>query len=103
MLLPCLFHQLTGLYCIGCGTTRALSALLHGDVAAAFSYNAFMLIWLAWPVWTLLGWWLKALFGRRILPQSREPRWLLILLLISALLFLVLRNLPWPPFTFLAP
>ena len=103
LLLPCLFHQLTGLYCIGCGTTRALSALLHGDVAAAFSYNAFMLIWLAWPVWTLLGWWLKALFGRRILPQAREPRWLLILLLISALLFLVLRNLPWPPFTFLAP
>ncbi|NLB44026.1 MAG: DUF2752 domain-containing protein, partial [Clostridiaceae bacterium] len=43
------------------------------------------------------------LFGRRILPQAREPRWLLILLLISALLFLVLRNLPWPPFTFLAP
>ena len=101
-LLPCLFRQLTGLDCIGCGATRALSALLHGELAAAFSYNAFLLIWLPWLAWTLLSWWLQAVCGRQVLPRPRESRWLPIALLASALAFLVLRNLPWAPFTFLA-
>ena len=36
----CVFHSLTGLQCPGCGTTRALHALLHGNVAAAWHFNA---------------------------------------------------------------
>lgn len=40
----CAFHRLTGLSCPGCGTQRALHALLHGDIAAAFSANAFLII-----------------------------------------------------------
>ena len=28
---PCLFHAFTGLYCPGCGATRALHRLVHGD------------------------------------------------------------------------
>lgn len=39
---PCLFHALTGLQCPGCGTTRALHHLLHGDVAGAFRLNAML-------------------------------------------------------------
>ena len=35
----CSFYRLTGLYCSGCGTTRALYAALHGDFYAAFRYN----------------------------------------------------------------
>lgn len=37
--IPCLFHASTGLLCPGCGTTRSLTALIHGDLAAAFSFN----------------------------------------------------------------
>src|SRR5471030_1085826 len=36
----CLFHQLTGLNCPGCGMTRALYALLHGDFLLALKDNA---------------------------------------------------------------
>ena len=36
---PCVFHALTGLQCPGCGSTRALHHLLHGDVAGAFRLN----------------------------------------------------------------
>jgi hypothetical protein len=35
----CAFHKLTGLYCPGCGSTRAIHALLHGDVASAARFN----------------------------------------------------------------
>ena len=41
---PCLFHSLTGLQCPGCGTTRALHHLLHGDVAGAFRLNAMLFV-----------------------------------------------------------
>ncbi|HXE91743.1 MAG TPA: DUF2752 domain-containing protein [Terriglobales bacterium] len=38
----CLFRILSGLPCPGCGMTRALSSLLHGDGAAAFLYHPFV-------------------------------------------------------------
>jgi hypothetical protein len=40
----CVFHSLTGLQCPGCGTTRALHHLLHGDVAGAFRLNAMLFV-----------------------------------------------------------
>src|ERR1700761_8906128 len=40
----CRFHQLTGLNCPGCGATRALYALLHGDVLLALRDNALVLV-----------------------------------------------------------
>ena len=43
-LLPrCPFHHLTGLLCPGCGGTRALLALLHGDLRAAWHLNPLLL------------------------------------------------------------
>ena len=36
---PCAFRTVTGLACPGCGLTRAAHALLHGEVAQAFSLN----------------------------------------------------------------
>src|SRR5688572_8141258 len=41
---PCVFRALTGLLCPGCGATRAMHHLLHGDVAGAFRLNAMLLI-----------------------------------------------------------
>jgi hypothetical protein len=37
---PCLFKAATGLDCPGCGTQRAFHALLHGDLAGAWGFNA---------------------------------------------------------------
>jgi hypothetical protein len=36
---PCAFRALTGLQCAGCGTTRALHQLLHGNIGEAFRLN----------------------------------------------------------------
>src|SRR5579864_6420943 len=35
----CPLHMLTGLQCPGCGATRALYEVLHGNLAAAWAYN----------------------------------------------------------------
>lgn len=37
--MPCLFQDLTGLYCPGCGGTRAVKALLKGDLLLSVLYH----------------------------------------------------------------
>ena len=72
---PCAFRALTGLQCPGCGSTRALHQLLHGNVAVAFRMNPMLFVasgaavmfairpalltrpWVAWTAaGTLLAW-----------------------------------------------
>lgn len=38
----CVFHRLTGLQCVGCGSQRMFHALLHGDLSGAVEANAFV-------------------------------------------------------------
>lgn len=40
----CVFLSLTGWQCPGCGSQRAIHALLHGDLASAWHYNAALLV-----------------------------------------------------------
>lgn len=39
---PCLFHRISGLYCPGCGGTRAVKALLDGDLISCLCYHPFV-------------------------------------------------------------
>jgi hypothetical protein len=43
----CPFFLLTGMQCPGCGTTRALHQLLHGNIEAAFRLNPMLFVLLA--------------------------------------------------------
>ena len=42
--LPCLFRQVTGLKCPGCGVTSMCLALLRLDFAAAFRWNPGLMV-----------------------------------------------------------
>lgn len=42
-LIPCVFHYVTGLYCPGCGGTRAVKALFQGKLLLSFLYHPFVL------------------------------------------------------------
>jgi hypothetical protein len=72
-LLPkCPFKWLTGLDCPGCGATRMVHALLHGDVVSAFHYNAVLLtLGVPLAVW-LFGRWTRDKWAgeRRSVPKS---------------------------------
>ncbi len=57
----CPFYAATHLLCPGCGATRALYSLLHGDVRTALHYNAmftvlapFLLAWAIFSCYQLL-------------------------------------------------
>src|SRR5580698_9026501 len=56
----CQFHRLTGLNCPGCGATRALYALLHGNFSTALRDNALFVIGLVAAAgrdgWFALNW-----------------------------------------------
>ena len=41
---PCPLHSMTGLYCPGCGSTRALHQLAHGHLATAFHFNPLLIV-----------------------------------------------------------
>ena len=89
---PCPLHRYTGLWCPGCGTTRALHQLLHGNVATAFRFNP-----LAISLLPVIGY----LFVRRE-EDVMKPVWIWTLLGVIVA-FGVLRNIPIYPFTLLAP
>jgi hypothetical protein len=95
----CQFHRLTGWNCPGCGATRALYALLHGNFSAALRDNALAVVGLAAAA-VRGGWFgLNRLRGR---PNGDFfPTRLLVPMLVVMGVFAVLRNLP--AFSFLSP
>jgi hypothetical protein len=88
---PCPLHFLTGLYCPGCGSLRALHQLLTGNLAGALSLNPLMVLSLPF---------LALLYFR---PRLSYSLWLPWLALSVILLYGVLRNIPVWPFCLLAP
>ena len=51
--IPCLFHELTGFYCPGCGGTRAVLALLAGHPVLSFLYHLPWCPTAPWWPWSL--------------------------------------------------
>lgn len=90
--IPCVFHELTGLYCPGCGMTRTVLALLKFDFAQAFRYNPLLFS-------------LLPLYATYLIATNKRTKLLgnvtMTIMLILTLIFGVLRNIPY--FDYLAP
>lgn len=82
----------TGLYCPGCGSLRALHELAHLDLVGVLDMNPLVLV--AVPI-LVAGWFSWA---RRVHTGARRrwlaPPWALRLLLVVVVLHGVLRNVP---------
>jgi hypothetical protein len=102
----CFFYQTTGLYCAGCGATRALHALLHGRMAEALHDNVLFVSLLpfvlalagfyAWNAWSRNAW-PAIMISQGTLLRSGLG---MVVLMFG---FMVLRNLPGASFDFLRP
>lgn len=112
----CPLNALTGLYCPGCGSTRALHALAHGDVGAALRFNLLAVaalpvlgvaVLVRWAVWErpsgrdqeaqLAAGSLPAVGGafgdQGPLPRPQRTAWGWALVAV-VILFGILRNIP---------
>ena len=98
----CPFHKYLHLDCPGCGSQRAIHALLHLEIAKAIGYN--LLLVLSLPLLiiqlfvkvyahltkknTVLNFWYS----------PHTPKIIFVIVMV----FWITRNLPYPPFNYLA-
>jgi hypothetical protein len=96
------FRLLTGLYCPGCGTLRGLHQLLHGNLIKAFDYNPLMVLTLPYLIYSFISYTSPVILNVKIPQMSIKAEWIWWLLKI-VLAYWVLRNIPFAPFSWLAP
>ncbi|CAN5678247.1 hypothetical protein BH10ACT1_BH10ACT1_38240 [soil metagenome] len=89
----CPLHAATGLDCPFCGGLRSVHSLAHLDLAGALDHNLLLTLGapLAVAAWVI---WLLRSFGRAVLPRWQLPAATTTVLMVLALVFGVLRNLP---------
>ncbi|MCV7076144.1 MULTISPECIES: DUF2752 domain-containing protein [Mycobacterium] len=94
----CPTKALLGIDCPGCGSLRMLYSLMHGNLLAAARFNALGLVAVGLLVWAYLTWTYGRLVGRRI-RSWQHRRWAAVVALSLVLVWFVVRNLPFAPFT----
>jgi len=98
----CPFHSTTGLYCPGCGSQRALHQLLHFNFIEMMKYNALFIIGIGTILYNISIKTLNKLTPKNYYNYLYHPKTPLFLLIMVSL-FWILRNIPYSPFTYLAP
>ena len=89
--IPCLFREVTGLQCPGCGTSRMALALMRFDIPAAFAYNPVAVF--SFPAWFLIS--ICAFVGRpKALRSSKNLLRILYNNIVIYMIFAIFRNLP---------
>lgn len=89
--IPCLFREITGLKCPGCGITTFFMNMFRGDIKTAISANPSLVI-----VLPLLGAVLISVYVKNSWDiRKRWTLWCLYLSLFFLLSFGILRNLPF--------
>lgn len=99
----CPVYALTGLYCPGCGSGRALYSILHGQLHAALGYNPVFVILLPLAAYLVIQGYLKVITGKSVLPAIPITLNQAYICTVAILLYAVARNIPIPPFIYLAP
>ena len=96
--IPCLFYEITGYYCPGCGITRLLFFLLKLDFYQAFRYNPLIFILI---IITGIYWLVKFILKKFMNISIEIPNYVYYILLVIVIIFGILRNIPM--FDFLSP
>jgi len=93
----CPFRLLTGFACPGCGSTRGMHALIHGDALTAFKFNPFLVLALPFLVYVLLRHTNAVLRNQQINRNRLNAKYIWVLFVVI-LGFWIFRNTPLYPF-----
>ena len=98
----CIFNSLSGYYCPGCGSQRAIHNLLHLNIAGVVQNNVLFLPAVLAIFYHYLHPFLNRKYNWRLpnIFYLKNTPWVFLGIV---LLFWVLRNLPFYPFLVLAP
>ena len=100
----CMFREITGLHCAGCGATRAAHALTNLEPGEAFRKNPLLMILLPFLVIGVVLESTAWVIGEGYRgPRVRLPGQLAWSLPVVIVAFWILRNIPGWPFELLAP
>ena len=88
----CIFLQLTGLQCPGCGSQRALHQLLEGNIKSAFDYNPFLIIISPWLIVLLCARFIGLKIGYKVIKVLLH-RSIITIYLITIILWWIYRNI----------
>ncbi len=93
----CPFRFLTGFTCPGCGTTRALHQILHGDFYTAFTLNPLLLLAIPFVLFALIRYTVIVMRGG--VPRGNSlPAPYIYAIFFVILSFWIFRNTPFYPF-----
>ncbi len=98
----CMFNSITGYYCPGCGSQRAVHSLLHLDIAGVVHYNFLFLPALLLIIYHYLHPFLNRIFKWKLpnIFYFKNTPWIILGVVF---IFWILRNIPVFPFSALAP
>jgi len=91
---PCAFYAATGLYCPGCGSGRAVSALLHGRIGEAFFHNMLLFILGIPAAAVLVSEYLRIVFPGMGIKPVYVPRAAAVVCAALVFGFWIARNIP---------
>jgi len=93
----CPFRALTGFTCPGCGSTRCLHRLLHGDVVAAFEFNPLLILSLPFLFYALMRYTNAAIRDKPLKGNQLNAKYIWVLFGVI-MFFWIYRNTPFYPF-----
>jgi len=94
----CPTKLLFGIDCPGCGGMRMAYSLMHGNLPAALHYNAVSFVVVLLLGWSGVTWTLGRLRGRAM-ASWMHWRWTPLVFSVVFVVWFVIRNLPFAPFT----
>jgi hypothetical protein len=100
----CPFLTLTGFYCPGCGSQRALHQILHGNLLSAMKFNVLLVLSIPFLIYHQMVK-LNRYFGSfagKINSIFYSSNFTYVVLIV-VILFWLCRNIPVEPFSYLAP
>ena len=91
--IPCLFYEITGYKCPGCGITRCLFAILHLNFKEAFNYNPLVFIYLPFIIAYFIYYDYLYIYNKKDKILVKIPSVFSYILLGITILYGILRNI----------